>query len=202
MRRMMSPGIALLLGEQRRVGRRAGEDAPGGDLLHLGDGSGVDEEPHGALERLTRLAADPLRAALVVRARTARQLLGASPRSTSRTARKSAAAATSWTRRMRRAGVRRPRRSAASVAGQPRSARRAAGDRADEVLARDREQHRPPERRERGRARAAPRPSGRRLGEVRARDRRSAARRRRRARARARMRSRRNATTSATTSPS
>ena len=38
--------VAVLLGEQRRVGGGAGQDAPGGDLLDLGDGPGVDEEPH------------------------------------------------------------------------------------------------------------------------------------------------------------
>jgi hypothetical protein len=40
-------GVAVLLGEQRRVGGGAGQDAPARDLLHLGDGPGVDEEPHG-----------------------------------------------------------------------------------------------------------------------------------------------------------
>ena len=38
--------VALLLGEQRGVRGGAGEDAPGGDLLHLGDRPGVYEEPH------------------------------------------------------------------------------------------------------------------------------------------------------------
>ena len=40
--------IAVLLGEQRGVGRRAGEDPPLRDLLDLCDGSGVDEKPHAA----------------------------------------------------------------------------------------------------------------------------------------------------------
>ena len=38
--------VAVLLRQERRVGGRTGEDAPAGDLLDLGDRSGVDEEPH------------------------------------------------------------------------------------------------------------------------------------------------------------
>ena len=45
-------GIAVLLGEQRGVRGRSGEDAPGGDLLHLGDAPGVDEKPHCAAPTL------------------------------------------------------------------------------------------------------------------------------------------------------
>jgi hypothetical protein len=39
-------GVAFGLGEERRVGGRAGEHAPTGDLLDLGNGSGVDEQLH------------------------------------------------------------------------------------------------------------------------------------------------------------
>jgi hypothetical protein len=39
-------GITALLGEQAGVGGGAGQHAPGGDLLHLGHGTGVDEQPH------------------------------------------------------------------------------------------------------------------------------------------------------------
>ena len=39
-------GVAVLLREQRGVRGRAGQDAPGRDLLHLGDRSCVYEEPH------------------------------------------------------------------------------------------------------------------------------------------------------------
>ena len=64
--------------------------------------------------------------------------------SAARTARKSAAAATSWTRSMC-APASTPYPTAASVPAEP-LARRTAGDRADEVLAGDRQQQRPPER--------------------------------------------------------
>ena len=66
-----------------------------------------------------------------------------SPRSAARTVRKSAAAATSCTRKMCAPGVGAVRERG-QRAGQP-LARRAAGQRADEVLARDRHQQRPAE---------------------------------------------------------
>ena len=121
-----------------------------------------------------------------------------SPRSTARTARKSAAARTSWTRTRVRAGVRRPadrrqRRGAAL-------ARRPAGDRAEEVLARDGQQQRAAELVQRRRAAAAPRPSARASWRSPARDRAAAARAASRPPSATAIRSARKSRTSATTS--
>ena len=41
-------GVPLFLRQERRIGRGAGQNAPGGDLFHLGNAPGVDEQPHAA----------------------------------------------------------------------------------------------------------------------------------------------------------
>ena len=79
------------------------------------------------------------------------------PSSTRQTRSASTAAATSWTRTIA-APAATPCSTAASVPAR-RSSRRAAGDRADEVLARDGQQDRPAERVQARQARAAPRRS-------------------------------------------